>query len=272
MTPFPQLSGWTRTVNCAAQAPLGDWSNGSGWRSPKPQVGVRFPGPPLDRRRHLRPRRRPARLRGGVAGRQARPGGGVGRRVEGRGLAGDARHERAGVVGLHARGAAGRPRPGRDRRRRRAAPARRLPGAAAAASITTTSSQRPSLRPTSRSMPTRSNPSDSCSRDRARSTHDPGKHGVEAVRRASRAARRAAACRCRGRGDAVDVDGVFDAGVVAGRSPHGDNEANPTTPPSSSSATSTAWAPLRAVSHSRWASSERGTRSKVTVEVVDLGL
>ena len=46
-----------------------------------------------------------------MAGRQARPGGGVGRRVEGRGLAGHARHERARVVGLHARRAAGRPRP-----------------------------------------------------------------------------------------------------------------------------------------------------------------
>jgi hypothetical protein len=54
--------------------------------------------------------------------------------------------------------------------------------------------------------------------------------------------------------------------AYAGRLRHGDSEAKPSTSPSSS-ATTTAWAPLRAVSHRRWSSSERGRMSNVTVEV-----
>src|SRR3954465_3111639 len=74
----------------ATIAPSGGLVQRLGWGSPKPQVGVRFPGPPLDRRRHLRPRRRPARFRGGVAGRQARRGRRLGGRGGGRGPAGGA--------------------------------------------------------------------------------------------------------------------------------------------------------------------------------------
>ena len=48
--------------------------------------------------------------------------------------------------------------------------------------MSTTSSQRPNLRPTSRSVPMISKPSDSCRRtEDSWPADDPGEHGVEAV-------------------------------------------------------------------------------------------
>ena len=112
---------------------LGGLVQRRGRRSPKPQVGVRFPGPPLDPGRDLRPRRPPARL--GV--RMGRRPQGTRRRarapVAGRRDGGDARHERAGVVALRARGARRAARAAGDLRPRRRARAALLRRGAAAA-------------------------------------------------------------------------------------------------------------------------------------------